>query len=138
MIGGEVMRTWISLAPAARMMCTIFLLVVPRTIESSTRTIRLSRRISRTGIQLHLHAKIADRLHRLDEGPPDVVIADQAELQRDAALPRISERGRHTRVRHRHHHIRIRRASRWQGICPAACRLSLTFRPKTRLSGRLK
>ena len=41
MVGGEAMRICTSLAPASRTICTIFWLVVPRTIESSTSTTRL-------------------------------------------------------------------------------------------------
>ena len=41
MVGGEEMRRWTSLAPAARIILTILRLVVPRTIESSTTTTRL-------------------------------------------------------------------------------------------------
>src|SRR5438093_1277854 len=43
------MRTCTSLAPAARTILTIFRLVVPRTIESSTRMTRLPSRILLTG-----------------------------------------------------------------------------------------
>ena len=44
-------------------------------------------------IQLHLHAEVADGLLRLDERPPDVVIADQSELERNAGFLRVAERG---------------------------------------------
>ena len=40
-VGGQLMRIWTSVAPAARTILTIFRLVVPRTIESSTSTTRL-------------------------------------------------------------------------------------------------
>ena len=43
------MRTCTSFAPAARTILTIFRLVVPRTIESSTSTTRLPSRMLRTG-----------------------------------------------------------------------------------------
>src|SRR5256886_13123315 len=40
-IGRQPIRTWTSRAPASRRIPTIFRIVVPRTIESSTRTTRL-------------------------------------------------------------------------------------------------
>ena len=39
------------------------------------------------GIVLQLDAEVADLLARLDEGAPDIVRADDAELERDADLP---------------------------------------------------
>ena len=67
-----------SLAPASRSMRIILRLVVPRTMESSTTTTRLPFKTSRSGVQLDLDAEVADRLLRLDESAPDVMIADQA------------------------------------------------------------
>ena len=49
-MGGEEMRRWISLAPASRSIRTIFREVVPRTIESSTRTSRRPSTTWRTGL----------------------------------------------------------------------------------------
>ena len=56
------MRTCTSLAPAARTIPTIFLDVVPRTIESSTRMTRLPSRMLLTGFSFTLTPKsrIAD------------------------------------------------------------------------------
>ena len=51
------MRTCTSLAPAARTILTILRLVVPRTIESSTRTTRLPSRMLRTGLSFTLTPK---------------------------------------------------------------------------------
>ncbi len=51
-MGGELIRMWTSRAPAERIIVTIFRLVVPRTMESSTTTTRLPSRISRTGFSL--------------------------------------------------------------------------------------
>ena len=45
-------------------------------------------------IELHLHAEIADGLLRLDEGPADVVIAHQSELERNPRLLRVADRGK--------------------------------------------
>ena len=39
------------------------------------------------GVVLQLDAEVADVLARLDEGPPDIVGADDAELERDASIP---------------------------------------------------
>ena len=46
------MRICTSLAPASRTICTIFWLVVPRTIESSTSTTRLPSIIAPVGVVL--------------------------------------------------------------------------------------
>ena len=56
-VGGELMRMWTSVAPADRIMPTIFREVVPRTIESSTTTTRLPARTSRTGESLSFTPK---------------------------------------------------------------------------------
>ena len=81
-----------SLAPASRTMRTILRLVVPRTMESSISTTRLPCEYVAHGIELELHAEVAHALFGLDEGASDVVIADQAKLQRDAALVREAHR----------------------------------------------
>ena len=60
-------------------------------------------------IQLQLHAEIADRLGRLDECAPHIVIADQRLTERDAGFRRIAERCRDTRVGHRNDDIGIDR-----------------------------
>ena len=41
----------------------------------------------RIGVVLQLDAEVADFLARLDEGPADIVRADDAEFERDAATP---------------------------------------------------
>jgi hypothetical protein len=71
-------------APASRIICTIFTDVVPRTIESSMSTMRLPRMSALIGVVLQLHAEVTDFLARLDEGPADIVRADDAELERNA------------------------------------------------------
>jgi hypothetical protein len=50
MVGGQLMRTWTSAAPAARTILTILRLVVPRTIESSISTTRWPFSRLRTGL----------------------------------------------------------------------------------------
>ena len=42
------------------------------------------------GVVLQPHAEMADLVGRLDEGAADIVVADDAELERDARLPRHS------------------------------------------------
>ena len=56
-VGGELMRRWTSRAPAPRIIDTILREVVPRTIESSTTTTRLSRSTSCTGDSFSLTPK---------------------------------------------------------------------------------
>ena len=99
----------------ARTISTIFLLVVPRTIESSTRITRLPFSTGPVGGVLQLHAEMADVVGRLDEGAPDIVVADDAELERNAALGGVAHRRGHAGIRHRHDHVggdrRLSRAS---------------------------
>jgi hypothetical protein len=71
---------------------TIFRLVVPRTIESSTSTTRLP-----------------NRLLRLDDGAPDVVVPDQAHLERDVGLLAVPDRRAHPRIRHGHDDVGVGR-----------------------------
>ena len=57
MVGGQLIRTWTSVAPDALIIRTIFRLVVPRTIESSMRTTRWPSRMLRTGLSFTLTPK---------------------------------------------------------------------------------
>ena len=86
-IGGHVMRTWTSVAPASRTSFTSGPAVVPRTSESSIITTRLPARFSREGVELQGDATVADVLGRLDERAPDVAVLDQPVVERDAAGP---------------------------------------------------
>ena len=87
MVGGLAMRKCTSAAPASRTISTIFFEVVPRTMESSTSTTRLPSSMARLALCFRLHAEMADVVGRLDEGAADIVVADDAELERDARLP---------------------------------------------------
>ena len=109
MVGGLEMRMCTSAAPALRTISTIFTEVVPRTMESSTSTTRLpfSRAV---GVVLQPHAEVADLLRRLDEGAADVVVADDAELEGDAARFGIADRRRHAGIGNRHHDVGGHRA----------------------------
>ena len=44
-------------------------------------------------IELHADIEIADMLVRIDEGPADIMIADQADFKRDAGFFGIAEGG---------------------------------------------
>ena len=60
-------------------------------------------------VELHLDAEVADGLLRLDERPADVVIADQAESQRNARCLAVADRRAHARVGDRHHDVGFNR-----------------------------
>ena len=100
------MRTWTSLAPASRTRRTIFRLVVPRTMLSSTSTTRLPSRSPAHGIEFQFHAEVADGLHGLNECAADVVVADQAHAKRHAGFERISDGRGHAGIRNGHDDVR--------------------------------
>jgi hypothetical protein len=54
---------------------------------------------------LQLHAEMADVVGRLDERTADIVVADDTELEWDAAFGGVAHRCRHSGVRHRYHHV---------------------------------
>ena len=56
-------------------------------------------------VELELHAEVAHALFRFDEGAADVVVADEAEVERDAAFRGVAERRGHAGVRHGHDEI---------------------------------
>ena len=60
-------------------------------------------------VQLDLHAEVPDRLLRLDEGAPDVVITNQSHPQRHARGLGEAHRRAHARVRHRHDNVGVDR-----------------------------
>src|SRR3984957_10474376 len=57
------------------------------------------------GTVLEPNAKLADVLGGLDKGPPDIVIADNAKLVRDAGFLGVSDRRRHAGIGDRNDHI---------------------------------
>src|SRR5690606_36186559 len=73
---------------------------------------------------------------RLDEGPADVMVADDAKLERNAALGRIADGGRHAGIRHRDDDIGFQRVlARQFGADPLArlvdaAALDLRVRPR--------
>ena len=109
MIGGEEMRMCTSLAPASYMSCTIFFDVVPRTTLSSMRTIALAADDAGVGRMLELDAELANALLGLDEGAPDVVIADDAELERQTRLACVADGRGHARVGNGHDDVGVGR-----------------------------
>ena len=61
------------------------------------------------GVVLEAHAELADRLRRLDEGAADVMVADDAELERHAAGGGVAERRGHAGIGHRHDDVGVGR-----------------------------
>ena len=70
---------------------------------------------------LELDAELADALLGLDEGAADVVVADDAELEGDAALLGVADGGGHAGVRDRDDRRRPRPAPRARAARPSAC-----------------
>ena len=78
------------------------------------------------GVQLHLDAEVPDRLLRLDEGPPDVVVPHEPHAVRDAALLGVAERREDPRVGDGDDDVRRDRRARARA---AARRRGATRRP---------
>ena len=93
-------------------MRTIFFEVVPRTSESSIRMMRLPSIAARLAECFMRTPNSRIALGRLDEGAADIVVADDAELERHAGMLAVAERGRHAGIRHRHHDVDSRHGSR--------------------------
>ena len=89
------MRICTSRAPAWRTISTIFIEVVPRTIRIVDQDHALALDQGAVGVVLQAHAEMADVVGRLDEGAADIVVADDAELERQARLVGIADRRRH-------------------------------------------
>ena len=69
------------------------MLVVPRTIEFVDEHDALAFDHRAVGVVLHPDAELANRLGRLNEGAPDIMVADDAEFERQAAFARVADRG---------------------------------------------
>ena len=82
MTGGEEMRTCTSEAPASKSILTIWRVVEPRTIESSTTTSRPAGDLGER-VELHADPLVAHPLLGLDEGAVDVAVLDQALAEGD-------------------------------------------------------
>ena len=61
------------------------------------------------GVVLEPDAEFADRLRRLDERAPDIMIADDSELEGNAAGLRVAERRRDAGIGNRHHDVGVGR-----------------------------
>jgi hypothetical protein len=59
---------------------------------------------------LEADAELANVLRRLDEGAADIMVADDAELVRDAGRLGVADGRRHAGIRNRHHHVGERRS----------------------------
>ena len=57
------------------------------------------------GVVLELHAQMADLVGGFDEGTADIVVADDAEIERDAGLLGVAEARRHAAVGNGHYEI---------------------------------
>ena len=57
------------------------------------------------GAVLEPHAELADVLARLDEGAPDIVVADDAELVGNAGFLGVADGGRDAGIGDRDHHV---------------------------------
>ena len=62
------------------------------------------------GVVLALHVIVADLVGRLDEGTPDIMVADDPQLEGQARFRGIADGGRHAGIRHRHDDIGINMA----------------------------
>ena len=138
MKGGAETRMWISFAPASRRRFTIRALVVPRTMESSISTTRLS--FDRRGhwVQLDAHLVLPVRLGGLDERAGDVLVFDEADAVGDARLARIADGSVDAAVRHAHHHVGLHRVLQRQKRPRAQARRVHAGLPSITESGRAK
>ena len=59
------------------------------------------------GVVLQLHAHVADRVGRLDEGAADIVVADDAEFEGKPGLLRVADRRRDAGIGHRHDDVGV-------------------------------
>ena len=78
------MRKCTSRAPASRIICTIFTDVVPRTMKSSINTMRLPLTTARCALCLRRTPSWQICWVGSMKVPPDIVVADDADLVRDA------------------------------------------------------
>src|SRR5271170_1999666 len=63
--------------------------------------------IGAAGIVFQPYAEVADLFGRLDEGPPDIMVADNPQLERQPRFLGIAECRRHPRIGHRHDDIGV-------------------------------
>ena len=137
-VGGEETRTWTSRAPASRSIRTILRDVVPADDRVVHEDDALALDDLAHRVQLDLDAEVADRLLGLDERAPDVVVADEAEGERDARLLGVAERRVHAGVGHGHDDVGLGRVLAREAARRTPARDAATLLPKTFESGRAK
>ena len=108
-VGGQLIRRCTSRAPAALTIFTIFRLVVPAHERVVQQDDALALENAADRVQLDLDAEVPDRLLRLDEGPADVVVADQPHPHRQLRLFREADRGADAGVGDRHDDVGVGR-----------------------------
>ena len=74
-------------------------------------------------VVFELDAEMADALAGLDEGTPDIVVADDADFVGDSRLAGVAERGRHARVGYRDDQVGVDRLFAGELFADAAARL---------------
>src|SRR5438045_8558065 len=79
--------------------------------------------VGTVGVVLEAHAQMADLVGRLDKGAPDIMVADDPELERQSRFRGIAERRRDARIGYRHHDIGLDRSFARQLAADALPRL---------------
>jgi hypothetical protein len=108
-MGGELTRMWISFAPARFNMRISFRLVVPRTMESSTRTTRLPLSASTTAAYFMRAPKSRMDCLGSIKVRPFIVASDEAHLKRQFGLLGVAHGGHRRGIRHGHNDIGLGR-----------------------------
>ena len=83
----------------------------------------LAGEVGAAGVVLQAHAQMADLLGRLDKGAPDIMVADDAELERQPRLLRVAECRRHARIGNRHDDVGVDMAFSGELAADALARL---------------
>ena len=79
--------------------------MVPRTIEIVNQHDALARHYRAIGAVLEAYSELADLLRRFDEGPPDIVVADDTELVGNSRFLGIADCRRHAGIGNRYDHV---------------------------------
>ena len=128
---------WTSAAPASRSICTIWRVVLPRTIESSTTTRRLPATTSGSGLNFSRRPCLRSSWPGLDERARDVAVLDQAVVLREPGGARVAARGGVAGVGHRDHEVGLdRRLAREDLAHPPARRPAATWPLEPRVGAR--
>ena len=89
-------------------------------------------------VELEPDAELADRLRRLDEGPPDVGVLHQTVAERDAALLGVADGGGRARLRHRDDQVGLDRVLPGQAAADLDARTVNTRCSEIVVSGRAR